>query len=88
MTIYEILMYSYFCIALIIEDIRLLTKAKEVSISQILTYTGLFIGFIVGSIGKAFTESDWTTLFFLLGFALSGIALELAFYIRRNVINE
>lgn len=88
MTIFEILMYSAFCIALIIEDIRLLTKAKEVSNSQILTYAGLFIGFIVGSIGKALTKSDWTILFFLLGFALSGIALEFAFYIRRNMTDE
>ena len=88
MTIFEILMYSAFCIALIVEDIRLLTKEKDVSNVQILTYLGLFVGFVVGSVGKVITNADWTTLFFLLGFALSGIALEFAFYIRRNEENE
>lgn len=88
MTIFEILMYSAFCIALIIEDIRLLTKAKDVSKSQILTYSGLLVGFVVGSIGKVITNADWTTLFFLIGFALSEKALEFAFYIRRNKENE
>ena len=88
MTIFEILMYSAFCIALIVEDIRLLTKEKDVSNVQILTYLGLFVGFVVGSVGKVITNADWTTLFFLLGFALSGIALEFAFCIRRNKENE
>ena len=85
MTVFEIFMYSAFCLAFLFEDIRLLTKAKEVSASQIITYAGMFLGFTVGAIGKVTTGADWTTAFFLLGFALSGIALEFSFYIRRGV---
>ena len=49
------------------------------------TYAGMFVGFIVGAIGKVTTTTDWTTAFYLVGFALSGIALEFSFYIRRGV---
>lgn len=85
MTGFEVFMYAAFCLAFVFEDIRLLKKAKEVSTSQILTYAGMFIGFTIGAIGKVATNADWTTVFFLLGFALSGIALELSFCIRRSV---
>lgn len=85
MTMFEIFMYSAFCLAFVFEDIRLLTKAKEVSVFQMATYAGMFVGFIVGAIGKVTTTTDWTTAFYLVGFALSGIALEFSFYIRRGV---
>lgn len=84
MTVFEIFMYAAFCLAFVFEDIRLLTKAKEVSISQILVYAGFFLGFTIGGIGKIATNADIITAFFLLGFALSGIALEFSFYIRRS----